>query len=520
VSALLAATPVVVVLVMMVGRGWTAARAGSLTAVVTVALAVGYFGFGRGDDPFGVGTGIVGVVAEAGFIALTVLAIIGPALGIHQLQERTGATLRLRSALARLHPDPRVSALLIAWFFALFLEGAAGFGTPVALAAPFLVAAGFSPVAAVTAALVGHAAGVSFGAVGTPVIAQLAIVDATGLELSRATAVYHLGLGWILMSVLLVTIGRARAEWGVPWGWGVLAAALFFVPFGLIALFIGPELPTLGGALLGVVAFAVVADRTRRGRSPGPAGPGRGDDGAEAATAPATGPAPAGGELSIVRAASPYLVLVFLVLATRLPPVRDVLDGVELAWRTEAGFSGAVRPLLHPALLLTIAFAVGAMAQRADRATVRGAFWAATSRLGGVAVALVAMVTVARAMSHAGMTAELATAAAATGPAWPLLAPAVGALGTFVTGSATASNVLFTELQDSTAEAAGLPVVPLLGAQGFGAAVGNIICPHNIVAAVATVGLTGSEGAVLRRTLPTATAYVALGGVLAFALTR
>jgi lactate permease len=507
VQAALAATPVLLVLVLMVGRGWTAARAGTVTAAATVALAVGAFGFGGAQDPFGVPAGVAGVLAEAGFITATVIGIIGPALGIHHLQERTGATARLRSGLAQLHPDPRVGALVIAWFFSLFLEGAAGFGTPVALAAPFLVAAGFPPVSAVVLALVGHAAGVSFGAVGTPVIAQLSIVDATGADLARATATYHLVLGWILLAVVLVLIGRTRSDAGPPWGWGVLAGVLFFAPFGAIAFLVGPELPTLGGALVGVVAFGAVASWRRRRERPD----------IEAAGAVEGGP----GEMHLARAATPYLVLVVLVLATRLvPPIRDALDQLELAWRTDAGFAGSVRPLLHPALLLTIAFVAGAAAQRASLPAVGGAFWSATKRLGPVVVALMAMVAIARTMSHAGMTTELASAAATTGAAWPIFAPAVGALGTFVTGSATASNVLFTELQESTARSAGLPVTPLLGAQGFGAAVGNIICPHNIVAAVATVGLTGREGEVLRRTLPTAVTYVALGGVLALVLTR
>lgn len=506
-DAALAATPVLLVLVLMVGRGWPAARAGAVTAVFTLVLAIVAFDFGGTEDAFGTPDGILGVLAEAAFIAVTVVAIIGPALGIHHLQERTGATGQLRSALARLHPDPRVGALVIAWFFALFMEGAAGFGTPVALAAPFLVAAGFQPVTAVAAALVGHAAGVSFGAVGTPVIAQLAIVDASGLELARATATYHLVLGWILLSVVIVLVGRTHPDRPAPWRWGTLAGVLFFVPFGLIAFTVGPELPTLGGALVGVVVFAVVATWHRRGS--GTERPAEdGADGAEQG-------------MPVVRAAAPYLVLVGLVLITRLvTPLRDGLEQVEIEWRTDAGFSGSVRPLVHPALLLSLAFVAGATAQHASLAAVRDAFWTATKRLGPVVVALVAMVTIARAMSHAGMTTELADAAATTGAAWPLFAPAVGALGTFVTGSATASNVLFTELQESTAEATQLPVTPLLGAQGFGAAVGNIVCPHNIVAAVATVGLTGQEGLVLRRTLPTAAVYVALGGVVALVLTR
>lgn len=532
-QAVLAALPVLIVLVTMLAAGWPAARAGAVAAVIALVVAVWSFDFGGGDDPYGVMGGITGVLAEAGFVSLTVVAIIGPALGIHQLQQRTGATVVLQEALGRLTPDPRVAALLIAWFFALFIEGAAGFGTPIALAAPFLVAAGFRPVVAVAAALVGHAAGVSFGAVGTPVAAQSAISGVPGSELAAVTAPYHVVAGWLLIAVVVVTIARGIDGARVPWGWGALAGVAFFVPYGLIAANVGPELPTLGGALVGAAVFvAVVRLRERR----------RGDeppvDGTHAsAEAPAlTEPGGDAGHgaphdtqhdtpddtqhdtvsMSTVAAAAPYLALIGVVLVTRLVvPIRDALSSVRVSWELTGGFSGTVQPLYHPALLLTFAFVVGAVSQRVAYSAVRDAVITATRQLVGVVIALVAMVTIARTMSQSGMTDELATTATSVGGAWPMLAPVIGALGTFVTGSATASNILFTELQAETAVAGDFDVPALLGAQGFGAAVGNIICPHNIVAAAATVGLTGGEGAILRRTFPVAVVYVLLGGLLA-----
>jgi lactate permease len=544
VLAVLAAAPIGLVLLLMVGRGWSATRAGALTAAGTLPLAVVAFGFGGPGTAYGPAAGTLGLFAEACFTALTVLAIVGPALALHHLQQRTGATSVLRSALSRLTPDPRVAALLLAWFFPLFLEGAAGFGTPVALAAPFLVASGFRPITAVTAALVGHAAGVSFGALGTPVVAQMAATGVSGRDLAAATAPYHALLGWLLTAVVVVLVGRAVPSGRPPWAWGALAAASFFVPYLLLARLVGPELPTIGAALAGAVVFLVTArlvavwttqqsaQRSRQAagteppvmREPGldgsvsppllreANGP-KTDADADTDTDTDTEPSPSFGP---ARAAAPYLALLLVVLITRLvPPVRETLFTVTLEWRVFADFSGEVRPLYHPGVLLPLAFAVGAVAQRASRADVLRAVATTNRQLAPVAVALVAMVLIARTMSQSGMTDELAAAAAGAGAAWPLLAPAVGALGTFVTGSATASNILFTEFQQATAEATGRDALPLLGAQGFGAAVGNIICPHNIVAAAATVGLSGQEGRVLRRTLPVALAYVALGGGVA-----
>jgi lactate permease len=509
VRAVLAAAPIALVLVLMVGRGWSAARAGAATAVVTLVIALTAFDLDGGE-------GLVGVVAEALFLAATILAIIGPALGIHHLQQRTGATARLQEGLARLHPDPRVGALVVAWFFTLFLEGAAGFGTPVALAAPFLVASGFTPVMAVTAALLGHAAGVSFGAVGTPVLAQAGLTSTGVRELARATAPYHVLLGWVLLAAVVVIIGSVVVGHSSPWRWGMVAATSFLVPYGALAWWVGPELPTLGGALVGVVVFAGVARWHSGGRKGATMNPTTTPTTTPTRT-PTTNPTTTG---SLATAASPYLALIVLVLVTRLvPAVRDGAAQVELSWSLPGGFGASVRPLSHPALLLTAAFVTGAIVQRANRHDVRSTIVIATSRLGPVALALVAMLMIARAMSQGGLTAELAATAAVTGAWWPLIAPAVGALGTFVTGSATASNVLFTELQESTAVAASVPVEPVLGAQGFGAAVGNVICPHNVVAAMATVGASGQEGAVLRRTLPPAMLHLALGGLLALAFT-
>jgi lactate permease len=529
---LLALTPVLLVLVLMTVAGWSAARAGTVTAVFALILAVVAFNFGGEGASFGIAEGVAGVLAEAGFIALTVVGIIGPALGIHYLQRSTGAAARLRKALALLHPDPRLGAILVAWFFALFLEGAAGFGTPVALAAPFLVAAGMPALAAVTAALIGHAAGVSFGAIGTPILAQSTLVEATPGELAQATVIYPLVLGVVLTVAMLLVIGRAYGDFHQIWHWGALAALCFFVPFGLIAWFIGPELPTLGGALVGVLLFSVALVRHRRRAPVLPDARPERDPQPDSDPQPHLEPAPHPGphphpdardviaaDLSVLRAAAPYLVLVVVVLLTRLvPPLREVLQSVELSWQLPAGFSGTVQPLYHPTMLLTISFIVGALIQRASWRRVRVAFVTATLQLGPVIVALIAMITIARTMSSSGMTAELALAAASIGLAWPLLTVLVGAFGTFITGSATASNLLFTDLQASTAQALALPELPLLGAQTFGAAVGNIIAPHNIVAAVATVSLTGQEGRVLRSTVPIALVVIALGGVLALLL--
>jgi lactate permease len=502
-TALLALLPILVILVLMLGLRWSAAAAGAVGMGVALAVAVAAFAFPAHADPdLSLGAALAGTGAEAGFTALTILWIIGPALGIHQLQMRTGSAEVLRSALASLAPDPRILALLVAWFFVLFMEGAAGFGASVALAAPFLVAAGFQPVQAVTITLVGHVVGVSFGAIGTPIVPQVAATGIDGLELARATGPYHSLLGWVPLLIMVAMVTRSSP--GGPstriWGWTAVAAVCFLLPYTLLWALVGPELPTVGGALFGGMLFVVLFRWL--GRNPPP-------------VSDLPGEAHSAGE--VARAAAPYLALVGLVLATRLvPAIRGALQEVGIGWQMYSVFAGAMQPLYHPGTMLLAGFVLGAWLQRANRRQVLGAFVDATRRLVPVAIALLAMLLLSRIMVHAGMTSTLAVAAAeGAGGVWPGLAPFVGVLGTFVTGSATASNILFTDFQQETALFLGLPVAGIVGAQGFGAAVGNMICPHNVVAAGATVGLAGREGEILRRTLWVTVLYAGLGGALA-----
>lgn len=482
--ALIAAAPILTVLVLMVGFGRSAAVAGLAGLALTAALAVGVHGQGAGV--------LGGASLEGLFLAATILWILLPALAIHGLQEARGALATLRDALARVASAPALQTILIGWFFGLFMEGAAGFGTPVALAAPLLVALGVEPARAVAIALIGHSVGVSFGAVGTPVIAQAELVAQGEAAIAAATAPIHGVLGAILMGAVLLSAGAASA-----WGWGVLGAALFLAPMVAIAVLVGPELPTLGGALVGGAAFVAVVRRFTPARD---------------------GKAVAGRALA--RAGAPYLVLIALILLTRLvSPLRAPLEAVAVAWSLPGGFGASVRPLFHPGTMLMAGFLAGGAIQGARGGELRAALVKAAERLVPVTVALVAMLILSRLMLHAGMIDALAAFAADTlGAAFPLTAPTVGALGTFVTGSATASNILFTAFQEATATRLDQPVLLMLAAQGVGAGVGNIVCPHNIVAGAAAVGIAGREGAILRRTLPACLIYLAAAGILVLAL--
>ena len=209
------------------------------------------------------------------------------------------------------------------------------------------------------------------------------------------------------------------------------------------------------------------------------------------------------------------MLLGFILLTRLVPPLREALSGLTVEWQLWGEFRGSIAPLYHPGTMLLLGFVLGGLGRGARGAELAGALGRAARRLVPVVIALVAMLGLSRVMVHAGMIEALAAAAAASlGGAWPFFAPLVGVLGTFVTGSATASNILFTDFQRATALQLGVPVLAMVSAQGFGAAVGNIICPHNIIAGGATVGLAGREGEVMRRTIVACALYATAGGLL------
>lgn len=489
-AELFALLPILLLLLCMTVLGWSAAWSGMIGAAAAMGLAI--FAFGYGTD----GIDLVGPLLEAGFSAATILWIVFPALAIHEVQTRSGASESVGQWLTSISDKPVILVLILAWFFALLLEGAAGFGTPVALVAPMLVALGFSPQRSLVLALIGHAAGVSFGAVGIPMVPLLEAFAVDPRELSLTIMLLHTVLGWALVLVVfrLAMTDGTKVNWIVA----LAAAFLFLLPALGLAWLTGPELPTLGGALIGGVMFIALVKWKW----------------------PVDISSVAAVRYGILPAILPYALVLAMILVTRtVPPVAASLQSFVLEWELFGRFSGAVRPLYHPGTMLMLALAGTVMARPGSRAVILPSLVNAAHRLPSVALALVSVLLLSRIMVHSEMIDTLASAAAAVlGSAWPAAVPLVGALGSFITGSATASNILFGGFQVAAADASGLAPMLALAGQGFGAAIGNVIAPHNIVAGAATVGLVGREGAILKTTLPVCLAYASMGGLLLLAL--
>ncbi len=547
-----ALAPLLAVFVLLVLGRWPATRA--MPLAYGVAVVVGLVTWDMTPR----------VIAAASLrgvmIAAALLWIILPALALLFTLRETGGMETIRAGFHHVSPDARVQALVVAWLFGSFMEGAAGFGTPAAVAGPLLVALGFPPLAACASALIIQSTPVTFGAVGTPILIGMgealnvapvmASVDAAGLSyddfiagIGARAATVHAICGLLVPFMLLAVLGRlfgpdrsARTALSI-WRFALFAALAFVIPYLLVAWFLGPEFPSLLGSL---VALTIVVPAARHGfllsgetvwSFGAPANwPPQGGGGAEPPAAATT--ADRGDGIGLLRAWSPYILAAILLVSTRLPslPLRAALESVTLSWEGILGtsLSQSLQPLYLPGTVLAVsALAAPLLHRRPAVSAIRRAWASAAGTLARPTLALLFAVALVRvfidsgnnAAGHASMPLHLAGRLAdLAGGAWPFFAPWVGAMGAFVAGSNTVSDLMFGVFQFGVAAATGLPIMLVLGLQAVGGAAGNMITVHNVVAASATVGLVGEEGTLIRMTLVPMIVYLAIAGLLGMLL--
>lgn len=498
---LLALLPVLVILVLMLGLKWGGSKAGAVGLVVALLVAVVFFGAGGKLIAVSQGKGLL--------LTFDVLYIIWTALLLFHIADEAGAVRIIGQALPRLTTDRMMQGLLLGWLFASFLQGMGGFGVPVAVAAPLLVGLGFSPVQAVIMACIGHGWAVNFGSLATSFQTLMAVTGLPGELLAPDSA--------LLLGLSAIACGSVVAFVAAGWK-GLLRAlpavlVLSAVMGGVQYLLVTNGLWTLGatgGAMAGLIVGIGVA---RLPLYHGPAAQ------TEHPQAPLV-------------AFSAYAVLILLAFGINLiPPVNALLDSIQVnfqfpavstafGWATPAEPGRAINIFGHPGALLLyssiIAYLIYARAgyykpgalPRILRKTYKGAV---NSSLG-----ILAMVGMAVIMSHSGMTNLLAQGLSVSFGAavYPAVAPFIGALGAFITGSNNNSNVLFAALQMRTAELLGLDVPLILGAQTAGGSLGSVMAPAKVIVGCSIVGLGSSEGVVMGKILIYGLIPVALVAVL------
>ncbi|ARI79266.1 L-lactate permease [Halobacillus mangrovi] len=476
---------------------------------------------------------IAASVLEGTHKTLTILFILFGAIVLLNTLRHTGAVNRINQGFRNISTDMRVQIVIVAFLFGALIEGAAGFGTPAAVTGPLMVALGFTPMAAAAIALIADSSAVSYGAVGTPIQVGLSNLPEAGLlfyrEIGVQIAFFDLFAGtfipFILVVVLTVFFGKKKgwkdAVEMLPW---TLFIGLLYTSSALLyASLFGHEFVAILASLTGLIAATFTAKKGFLLPKSSWQDALQEDFVVEEKKS----------NMTLLTAWSPYLVIVALLLLTRIvPAVKNfTLTWVDLTWTNILGVDGITskwQVLYSPGSVLVFAAILAVVIQRKSFRNFTKAAKESILSMKDAALALVATLALVQVFTNSGMNANdlvsmpqyiAQTLASAFGSMWVLAAPFLGELGAFITGSATVSTLTFSPIQYSIAEETTLAKDTILSLQVIGAAAGNMICVHNVVAAGAVVGLSGKEGDIIRKTILPALLYGLLVGFAAFIIT-
>ena len=517
---LLAFSPIAVVLVLMVGFRWGGSKAGPVGWVVAMVVAWLFFDAGPQVLAYSQLRGVL--------LTLYVLYIIWMALVLYRVVDEAGAITVIGKGISRLTKEPTMQLLLLAWAFSAFLQGVAGFGVPIAVVAPLLIGMGFPPVVPVAAVAIGHSWSVTFGDIASSFQALMAATELPGQALAPWAAIF---LGVACFGCGIAAVWTFRRGQSLRRAWPALLA-MGVVMVGVQAGLAVNGLWNLAGFGAGLAGLAVGALVARMPRYQQIGASEANQVTHEVSDSVSQEPAQDRPAMSLGLALAPYLGLIVVVAAAELWPwLHETLNQVKIqvqfpelqtgyGWITSAGTGRTISLFGHAgALLLYVSLAfffvylwtghyTQGVAGRIVQRTVRSAV---PSSIG-----ILSMVGMALAMDHSGMIYVLAAGLGlAAGPLYPLVAPYIGMLGAFMTGSNTNSNVVFAPLQQQAAELLGINVLIILGAQTTGGALGSMLAPAKLIVGCSTAGLAGQEGSVLKKTLGPGLIIAGVVGVLA-----
>ncbi|MDT8861527.1 L-lactate permease [Alkalihalobacillus sp. MEB130] len=543
--ALLALVPILSVFLFLVILKWPAKRAMPVAFIVTVAVSMFIWGVP--------GNQVAAASMRGVTTALEVLLIVFGAILLLNALKESGAIHTIRQGFTEISPDRRVQAIIICWLFGSFIEGASGWGTPAAIVAPLLVAIGFPAMASVVVALIIQSTPVSFGAVGTPILigvesglGESALVHETAASLGMTYEAYIRSIGGevaiihgivglfipLFMVTMLTTFfgkNKSITEGLAVWPFAIFAGLAFTIPYALVANILGPEFPSLFGGLIGL---AIVVPAAKKGflipKSTWDFDSKENWDPDWVGRLKVSNAKPPR-RISPLMAWFPYVIVGGILVLTRVNalPFGDWLKVVKInvteLFGTTISFSST--PLHLPGSILVfvsiIVYFMHKMKPEEYKTAVKESFGTVVS----AAPALLFAVPMVQVFLNSGVNSSgfesmpivlAESVSALLGDNWPAVAPAIGALGAFVAGSNTISNMMFSLFQFGVADNIGVTASTVVALQAVGGAAGNMICVHNVVAASAAAGLLGKEGIIIRKTIIPTAFYVFLAGGVGF----
>lgn len=543
-SAFLAVVPILTAGVLLVGFRWPAKRVMPIALILTSLIASFFWDM--------TAMTIVASSIQGLFVTFDILFIIFGAILLLNTLKFSGAIHVIRSGFSDISQDRRIQVVIVCWLFGCFIEGAAGFGTPAAIVAPLLIALGFPALCAVMLGMMVQSTPVTFGAAGTPILvgvrgglespdvinqiseAGYSFEEYLSLVTNNA-ALFHATTGVVMplfMCAMMTRYFGKEKSWreGLSiFPYALFGGLAFVVPYYLAARLLGPEFPSLIGALVGM---AIIVPLTKRGFLV-PKKSWNFD-------ASAQWPSHWMGKFnfdqdlsnnqkkhSLFNAWSPYLlVALFLVLsrASQLP-IKDFLTSIRFSWNQilDTQINAATTPFYLPGMILLVVVAITFFLHKMKLSELGNAVSESSKMLLGAGFVLVFTIPMVRIYINSGMNlsdqssmpiAMAEWVALNVGNVWPFFAPSIGALGAFIAGSNTVSNLMFGLFQYGVANSLDMQTHIIVALQAVGAAAGNMIAIHNVVAASATVGILGQEGNTLRKTIIPTIYYLVVVGLL------
>ena len=551
--ALIAFIPIIITVIVMAGFNWPAKRALPLAWLITAIICLTAWKMS-----------LVSVAAHtiSGMLtSLDTICVILGAILIMNTMKQSGAMHAINQMFTKISDDPRIQMIIIGFAFAAFIEGAAGFGTPAALAAPLLISIGFPPLCAAMVCLVLNSTPVAYGAVGTPTsTAVIQVQDQVKgmLPPGGDFEAYRLGVTkWaaipnaIICPIIIFTamcmmckmFGKEKsirpALECIPYI--LLSAIVFCIPFIACATFLGPEFPALIAGLVAMV-FCIITARKGvlvpknrfefRNQS-------EWEDYWKASTVveeEKDADARPDKVMSPVLAWMPYILVALILVITRIPAIgiKNILNVTTAPFAISIptifnvpvnySFKWAWNPGIIPFILVAL---IVIPMHRMNGEQVKTAWKDTGTMLAGAAIALVFGIAMVQLFRNSGTPAAEGVTelqyfnktmlrvmaegmAGLFGSAYIVVSPLIGVIGAFISGSATVSCTLFTSLQFDTAVLLNLPTMLIVAMQICGGAMGNMVCVNNIVSVCATCGTVGREGRLIRSNVVPMLIYAAL----------
>lgn len=447
---------------------------------------------------------------EGALMALwPICLVIVAAVFVYNLCCYTHAMDIIQNLLTSVSQDKRILLLIIGWGFGAFMEGMAGFGTAVAIPASMLVGLGFNPIIAVVACLVANSTPTSFGSVGIPTTTLATITGLPGLSLAWNTTVQFFLLV-ILSPICMIIIYKGFKALKGIWGFTLLAGLSLGLTQLIISYFLGPELPDIIGSLVSLGLMILVA-RKRKGEVP------------EEYRVEAKDVSTQKIDLheALVACLPFILIFVFLLCSSKMiPPIYNMLNSVKTSvviYSGEGASASTFSWISTPGVLILIAAFIGGAVQKASMGEIFGVLGDTLKQMSKTIITIVCIVAMAKIMGYSGMIAAIAAMLVAiTGSFYPIVAPFVGALGAFVTGSGTSTSVLFGELQVQTAQAIGVSPDWLAAANSVGADIGKMVSPQNIAIGAAATNLIGRESEILAKVFKWFLGFIIIAGIICY----